>query len=115
MTDESIKELQEDIDYFLKEEEKRAELEEKEGKGEDINPFAALLGFEKKEKAKEKIEEKKIIEIKKDSYIEGLIRRAGELTAKERSFDLFDIYKKAHGMVSPGSSPDYDVEEKGGL
>jgi len=110
MTEESLKELQEDINYFLKEEEKREKLESTSSE-EDVNPFSALLGFEKKEKTElesEETEKKKIIEVKPDNYMEKMVRDLAEVSARETCFTLFDIYKKAHGMAShPG--PDYDI------
>ena len=114
MTDESLKELQEDISYFLEEEEKRAKLEEETEKTEDVNPFAALIGLTEKTKKtkKEKEEEKKIKEVKSDNYVESLVRKIAELDAKETCFKLFDVYKKAHGMASPGIEPEYGTEEK---
>jgi len=106
-TEESLDELQEDINYFLKEEEEREkeEAEEKKKSGEDVNPFAALIGLtEKKEKSEEKKKEgedkEKITEIKPDNYVEKLVRKAAENSAISTCFTLFDIYKKAHGMAS---------------
>ncbi len=102
-TTESLEELREDIEYFLKEEaEKEAEEEKQEG-GEDVNPFAALLGMaEKKEEEKKKTEEKKekIIKVRKDDYVESMVRKVAEDSAKVICYTLFDVYKKAHGMAS---------------
>jgi len=99
MTEDSLKQLEEDIKYFLNEEEKREELDESEEKKKDINPFAALLGFGNE---KENIEKKKeeIETIKSDNYIESLIREMTEQTAKSQCFSLFDIFKKNMGMAS---------------
>jgi hypothetical protein len=108
ITDESLKELQQDIDYFLNE--KNAEEEEKEKKkSNNINPFSALFGIgEKKEKNKEKSQgkdsnkkEMKIENIKKESYVEKHIREFAEEKAKEDCDSVFNTYKKAHGMVTP--------------
>jgi hypothetical protein len=96
-TEESLGELQEDIDYFLKQEKAR----EEEKKEEDVNPFAALLGLQKKKPSKE--EEKEFKEIKPDNYVEKMARDLAEVEASQRCFNIFDIYKKAHGMAShPG-------------
>jgi len=109
-TEESLAELQEDIDYFLKEEKERAKLEVKEESFEDVNPFAALLGLGgKKEEKKE--EKKEIKEIKPDNYAEKMARDLAEVEARERCFYLFDVYKKAHGMAShPGEYMGFEPE-----
>ena len=110
MTDESLKELKEDLDEFLKEEgdvEKEAKEKAKSG---DVNPFSALLGLgSKKEKKKEpKKEDKKADKIKqlkekgieKDNWIEKMMREQAEQDAREICFKIFDVYKKAHGMAT---------------
>ncbi|MBI2046612.1 hypothetical protein HYT26_00405 [Candidatus Pacearchaeota archaeon] len=110
MTDESLKELKDDLDEFLKEEgdvEKEAREKAKSG---DVNPFSALLGLgSKKEKKKEpKKEDKKADKIKqlkekgieKDNWIEKMMREQAEQNAKEMCYKIFDVYKKAHGMAT---------------
>jgi len=100
-TDETLNELREDIEYFLKEEKDR-ELEIQEKKNEDdVNPFFALFGFGKrKEKKEAKEANKKTGDVRKDNYVESLIREIGERGSAELCFNVFDIYKKAHGMQS---------------
>lgn len=94
-TTASIDELTEDIESFLKEE-KQEEKKSKAG----VNPFLALVGhYEKREQAPEK-REKEILKVKKDSYEESVIRKYTEQIARKMCFDIFDIYKKAHGMPS---------------
>ena len=102
MTDESLRELQEDISYFLKEEKDREELKEKEKKsgGEDANPFSALFGIGGEKKKEENGKKDKITEIKADSYVEEMVRKIAEDNVKTICFTLFDVYKKAHGMAS---------------
>ncbi len=108
ITSESLDTLREDIEYFLKSEEEREKEEEKEsgGEREDVNPFSALLGFgggktgKEKDKEKEKILKLKEKGVSKDNYTESLIRELGEDESAENCFNLFDIYKKAHGMPS---------------
>ncbi|MCS7134376.1 MAG: hypothetical protein NZ889_00755 [Candidatus Pacearchaeota archaeon] len=96
-TEESLKQIQKDIEHFLGKEEKE--------KKKDISLFGVVE--EKKEKKEEKIELKKI---KKDSYEESLIRNIAEIRAAEICFDIYDKYKKAHGMASfPG--PEFQLEE----
>jgi len=38
--------------------------------------------------------------LKKDTYAESLIRTLASVEASETCFNLFDVYKKAHGMAS---------------
>jgi hypothetical protein len=102
-TDESIEKLQEEINFFLdeKDETKEKKIEEEEN---DVNPFLALLGFggSKKEETKkeEKKEEKEII-VTPDNWIEkDHLRKLAAERAADVTFNLFDVYKKAHGMPS---------------
>lgn len=102
-TEESLDQMREDIEYFLKEEKDR-KLEEEKKESEDVNPFSALLGLgkkkvEEKDKGKEKIEKLKK-GVHSDTYVESLVRRIGEGKAALNCFDIFDIYKKSHGMPS---------------
>lgn len=103
-TSESLEQLREDIDYFLKSEEEREKLEQKKKEAEDVNPFLALFGFgkpkAKKDKEEEKIQQLKKKGVPKDNYTESVIRKLGEMKVAENCFDIFDIYKKAHGMES---------------
>ena len=99
----SIEELQKDIDEFLKEEDKAEKKQEE--KKDMSNPFLALLGFYNKSAtnpssgSKSKKEELKVA--KPEDYIEkSLLRPLADENAKKTAYDLFDIYKKAHGMAS---------------
>lgn len=102
-TEESLNQLKEDINYFLKEESERESLEGKK-QTEDVNPFLSLFGFgNKKTKPKDKDEakiEKLRKGIKKDSYAESVMRKYAETQAADACFNIFDIYKKAHGMAA---------------
>jgi hypothetical protein len=100
ITDESLQQLQEDINYFLEgEPESPSEAEAPD----ESNPFLALLGFYGKKKApkpKTSKKEEPII-VKPDTWIEKEhYRSIAASGAKEMAFNLFDIYKKAHGMPS---------------
>lgn len=109
-TTESLNQLKEDIEYFLKPLEERQEEAKEKSKGEDVNPFMELFGFlkpskKKKESKKSTKEDKKLAllkekGVKKDDYLEGVIRTLGEKGAGNSCFKLFDIYKKSHGMAS---------------
>jgi len=99
-TTESIDQLQEDIDHFLKEKEG---LHQEQEKPQDTNPFSALFSplFKKKQKSEPKPKkEVDIKKIKKDSYAEALIRKLAADKAEDVCFKIFDVYKKAHGMAS---------------
>ncbi len=108
MTDESLMQLNQDIEDFL-DSEKKAEKEKAKFEEEDTNPFSALfsgLKWKKKEKPKEedksaeKLKQLKERGIKKDNYSEEYIRSMAEAGAINSCFSIFDIYKKAHGMAA---------------
>jgi len=95
----SLKELQDDINFFLEEKQPPEEKKKTEDKS---NPFLAIIGkYEKPEtKTTKKTEEKKTT-IKPDNWIEKTyLRPLAAKGIKEKVFDIFDIYKKAHGMAS---------------
>ena len=92
-TEESLKQLAEDLEHFL--EEKKEEKKEKQ-KG----LFESLFGKEKKKE--EKKEPKSVNDLKKDNFQEALIRAYAEQVAAASCFKVYDIYKKAHGMASFG-------------
>ncbi len=93
--------LEEEINFFLEDK----SSEEKKKINDQSNPFLALIGrYETsgvdnpKPKGDDK---KKEIIVDKDNWIEeNLIRKLTAETAKVKIFDMFDIYKKAHGMES---------------
>jgi hypothetical protein len=97
---ESLKQLQEEIDYFLEDKEPKKQ-EEKKGSSESSNPFLALIGFYDKgnKKDNKKEDKNKEIEVKKDSWLEANhLRTLAAEKGKELAFKLFEIYKKSHGM-----------------
>lgn len=105
MTEDTLKQIQGDLDFFLEEDENKQEASSSEVK--DVNPFKALVGgYEKKpEKKDEKKEEgkgeKKKVTIRKENRDEKeYILPFTEKNVKELTFSLFDVYKKAHGMPS---------------
>jgi len=99
MTDESLLQLKIDIDELLD--------EKKEDKKDsvNINPFAGLFSFLKVEKKDEKEDKKKKVKmlkekgIKRESYAERYVRNLAEANTKNMSLNIYDIYKKAHGMA----------------
>jgi hypothetical protein len=108
-TEESIKQLQEDLNHFL--EDKKDEKEEK--KKDDSNPFSAIwsvikegISF-KSDKKQEKKEIKDIKDIKKDEYVEKAVRDLAAKAATGSLYTLYDVYKKAHGHASSPESFDF--------
>ncbi|MDP3987146.1 MAG: hypothetical protein Q8P81_02880 [Nanoarchaeota archaeon] len=107
-TTESIENMQEEINYFLEEKEDESKsssgASKKEESSDSSNPFKALFGgYNKKpEKKKESSEKKKEkVVIRKENFAEEqYIRPFAAETIKDNVFAIFDIYKKAHGMVS---------------
>ncbi|MBU0893970.1 MAG: hypothetical protein KKF48_01700 [Nanoarchaeota archaeon] len=97
-TTESLEQLQEEINYFLEEQE---QINKPEKSSDTSNPFLALIGHYDKPEKKEKLKESKEIIVKKDDWTESeLLRPLAAKKAEKIAFDLFDIYKKAHGMAS---------------
>jgi len=103
ITTGSLSQLQEDIEFFLNEEENESK---KNSSGQDsTNPFKALFGgYNQKQKpSSDKGPEKKKgpMVASKESFIEKEhLRPFAEERAKHAAFNFFDIYKKSHGMVS---------------
>jgi hypothetical protein len=101
MTEETLAELKEDIEYFLNE-----DREDIDGKKEnnDVNPFMALLGFYsksgKKEEKKSKKKDKKQEEIKSDNFYEKVLRNIAQNEAKDMSWNVFDKFKKSRGWAA---------------
>ena len=103
-TDESLGQLQEEINFFLEEKDKEKDKNKIKG---GTNPFLALIGHYEKEKKEEKKEapkkeeEKEDKPIRKDNWIEKThLRELSEEVAKETSMKLFDVYKNVYGMAS---------------
>ena len=129
-TTESLGQLQEEINFFLEEKSKEEKKEEKWT--EEVNPVLAIAGFyntsseERKSMAgqplgtklkkffgfskmssdseKSKSKEKKEIKfIKSESWIEKTqLREFTKKNSIDAAFDIFDIYKKNHGMPNYG-------------
>ena len=99
---ESLGQLEEEINFFLEE---KSEKEIQRPRDES-NPFFALIGkYESSgERAKSKPKKEPSSQetiVTKDNWVEeNHIRPLVAEAVKERVFDMFDIYKKSHGMVS---------------
>ncbi len=110
-TDESLKQIEKDIDAIIKEDEE----EEKKKKGEkteekkevkkddsitgifNFKPFWDSLKPKSKEAPKTKDPSKGILI---DNEYEKVIRSQAAIGARESCFTVFDVYKKSHGMPS---------------
>ncbi|MFA4960381.1 MAG: hypothetical protein WC548_01840 [Candidatus Pacearchaeota archaeon] len=115
LAEESLKELKEDLDHFLKsdeekkkEEERVSEKKREEEKKNNVNPFSALFGiFKIKKEEKKDKDGKKIIEspkdIQPDNYIENTVRANAINSGAAGLYSIYDIYKKAHGLASAPS------------
>jgi hypothetical protein len=117
-TEDSLKEIQDDIDYFLKSDDEKKKDKSKESDEEnennDTNPFTALLGidklkiFEKKsgkkksseEEKKERAEKLSKEGIKPDTYAESMLRKLAEANAIDSCYSIYNTYKKGHGMAT---------------
>lgn len=91
VTEESLKQITEDIEHFLGKEEKEKKQE------------AGLFGFFTVKKEEKKEEKKKPLEIgklKKDSFEESILRTYAEQQSATLCFKIYDVYKKSHGMAS---------------
>ncbi|MFH1521635.1 MAG: hypothetical protein ABIF18_01625 [archaeon] len=120
---DALADLKEDLDYFLKSKEEREKLEsknkEEKKKSQDINPFAALFGLgDKKDKDKKKDKDDAVIlapeDIKKDNFVEKMMRAGAAKNAASWLYLAYDIYKKAHLMASaPGDG--FDTHDAGAI
>lgn len=93
-TEESLKQLTDDLDHFL---------EEKKEKEKPKGFFEALFGKPEtpKKKEKEKGKELKTVkDLKRDTFEESVIRMYAEQIAAANCFKVYDVYKKSHGMAS---------------
>lgn len=104
-TDESLSQIQDEIDFFLEDKESNKEKEKKEkAKSEGNNPFLALIGYynksEKPKKKEEKNSDDDKIVISSDNGSEKIMRVGTAFEADDTNLTLYDIYKKAHGMES---------------
>jgi hypothetical protein len=105
-TKESIEDIEKEIDFFMKEE---SDSEKNKKTSDDqSNPFLALIGAYDKpdkknseDKSKKSDNEKKEVVVKKEIWLEKEhLRPLAAKRGVDTIFSLFDIYKKAHGMVS---------------
>ena len=94
-TQDSLDQIKGDLDELL--EGKKPEKKD-EKKEEDNNPFSALFSMFKTEKKKDKKDLSK--GIPKDGEYEKVLRNQAILFARYKCRDLYDDFKKVHGMPS---------------
>jgi len=105
-TGENLKQMQDEIDFFLQDDGEKTEEHSSGQETDTSNPFVALIGgYDNKESPKQKEGSKKPEKNAwwpaKESYIEEkVLRPFTEEQAKEQAFKIFDVYKKSHGMPS---------------
>jgi len=103
-TDESLIQLADDIEHFLK--------EEKEEKKKSQGFMDLIFGKKSKVKSEEELKKEKeekekkgkkeptLDTLKKDSFEESIVRMYAEQQVAVNCFKVYDIYKKGHGMAS---------------
>lgn len=101
ITEDSIKQILEDIEHFLGKEEPKEEKKKK-------NIFSILFGESKKEEKKKETTSAK--DIKEDNFDEKLLRTIAETQAAQSLFLIYDVYKKSHGMNS-FTEPEWDISK----
>jgi len=119
-TEESLDQMKEDLDYFLKDEGDRELESVQKAESNDVNPFSALLGLGNSKTKKvtsvskdvdtARIDKLKTEGVKPDNYKESVLRSLAESNARENCFSVFNIYKKAHGMVNHPTPEEYEGE-----
>jgi hypothetical protein len=104
MTTDSLERIQVDIDDIL------TDKKEKGKDSDDLNPFSALFSIFKSEKteekkSKEKSDKEKYEKLqnalkKSENYAEKYLRNFATAEAMNKIFNIYDIYKKGHGMAA---------------
>jgi len=100
MTDDSLSQLELDIEDFTK------DGKDKKEKKSDPNPFTSLFSWSKSEdktKELEKKNQKMLIEkgVKPDKYAEKYLRNLALSDANQSAFKIYDTFKKSLGLAAP--------------
>lgn len=103
-TDESLKQIQVDLDELLEDKKKETEKKEEKKDEGDTNPFGALFSLFRGEKKKGKKGDGKPA-ITADNQYEKILRSQAIIGARKTCYSIYDLYKKAHQMAS---LPGYD-------
>jgi len=119
ITEETLAQLKDDIDKYLKAEDKKVEKEELAFSGLFKDFGKSFFGKEEKKEEKteadiEKEKSEKFNNYKKngvrpDTYEESVVRALAEVDAAGLCFKIYDVFKKSKGMaafVSPFDEPD---------
>ncbi len=100
ITEDSLDQLKDDIEYFVGEGKEERGIDETAS-----NPFSALFGKYEPKDSKPKQPKEEILEVKPDNWYEKeYFRKEAAKTAKVLTYKLLDVYKKAHDMPSFTSS-----------
>jgi hypothetical protein len=97
-TDKSLKEMQEDLDHFLKDE-------------DEANKQGGAGNKKQAKKSEPKKEPEYTLEtLPKDNYEESILRKLTEREVSNACFSLYDVFKKSRGWASY-TAPDFDTQE----
>ncbi len=107
LTGVSLKELQKDIEHFLKKEEKKEE-KEKKPISKEVEEQIKSIGKGFKEALSPLTEVGKTFKSifkpvrlpLKTSFVASEVEKAAKEQAKDLTYQLYDVYKKAHGMLT---------------
>lgn len=98
-TDDSLKEIEKDIDDFLNPKKEDQKKETANSSSDDINPFSSLFsGFSSWFGGEKKDDKDKKKEIKPDTNYEKIVRSQAIIEARDKCKTVFETYKKAHQM-----------------
>ncbi|MEK6933705.1 MAG: hypothetical protein AABW75_02395 [Nanoarchaeota archaeon] len=93
-TTEGLGKIQEEIDEYINDKEKKQEGEKKNS--DDTNPFSALFSFLKSDSSQKKDDKDR--SISPDSSYEKVVRSRAIIKAREECRKFYGLYKRVHGM-----------------
>ena len=100
-TEESLRQMADDLNEFIEDDEKKKnekKEEKKEKKSDDTNPFSAILSFLKFSDSDKP--NKGDGEIPPDTHVESVMRSQAIIKSRKECYKIYSMYKKAHGMPS---------------
>ncbi|MFH1210083.1 MAG: hypothetical protein V1663_04820 [archaeon] len=96
MTETSLKEMASDIDHFLKDESKEEKKEEKKQK-----TFGNMfIGFKEVFSALKSVFTFFGFSFNRESFLKQRLRKTAKDEAETKCYIFYDVYKKAHGMIT---------------
>ncbi len=95
-TDDSLQQIQTDINELLGEKSKEEKKKEEEKDDKDVNPFSALFSFLKKDEKDEKKDLSK--GVPPDNDYEKILRNMALIDARWKCRRIYDNYKKSNNM-----------------